>query len=91
MERIYTVNKSYFSGFINSPSIDFRLSSGAEIVVRKEKIARILFHIRDKELLGIPGSDIFYMVNGDVFAGRLTDEVLQVKTATPMLLLEQIL
>lgn len=81
IERIYTVNKSYFSGFINSPTIDFRLSSGAEIVVRKEKIARILFHVRDKELLGIPGSDIFYMVNGDVFAGRLTDEVFQVKTA----------
>lgn len=81
MERIYTVNKSYFSGFINSLTIDFRLSSGAEIVVRKEKIARILFHVRDKELLGIPGSDIFYMVNGDVFAGRLIEEVLQVKTA----------
>lgn len=81
MERIYTVNQSYFSGFINNPTIDFRLSSGAEIVVRKEKIARILFCVREKELLGIPGSDIFYMVNGDVFAGRLTDEVLQVKTA----------
>ena len=81
MERVYTVNKSYFSGFINSSSIDFRPSSGAEIVVRKEKIARILFRVREKELLGIPGSDIFYMVNGDVFAGRLTDEVLQVKTA----------
>jgi len=81
MERIYTVNKSYFSGFINNPTVDFRLSSGAEIAVRKEKIARILFRVRDKELLGIPGSDIFYMVNGDVFAGRLTDEVLQVKTA----------
>ncbi len=81
MERIYTVNKSYFSGFINNPTIDFRLSSGAEIVVRKERIARILFHIRDKELLGIPGSDIFYMVNGDLLAGRFTDEVLQVKTA----------
>jgi len=81
MERIYTVNQSYFSGFISNPTIDFKLSSGAEIVVRKEKIARVLFHIRDKELLGIPGSDIFYMVNGDVFAGRLTDEVLQVKTA----------
>lgn len=81
MERIYTVNQSYFSGFINNPTIDFKLSSGAEIAVRKEKIARILFHIRDKELRGIPGSDIFHMVNGDVFAGRLTNEVLQVKTA----------
>jgi len=81
MERVYTVNKSYFSGFINNSTIDFRLSSGAEIVVRKEKIARILFRVREKELLGIPGSDIFYMVNGDVFAGRLTDEVLRVKTA----------
>ncbi len=80
MERVYTVNKSYFSGFINSSTIDFRLSSGAEIVVRKEKIARILFHVRGKELLGIEGSDIFYMVNGDVFSGRITDEVLQVKT-----------
>ncbi len=81
MERIHTVNKSYFSGFINSPTIDFRRSSGDEIVVRKEKIARILFHVREKELLGIAGSDIFHMVNGDVFSGRLTDEVLQVRTA----------
>ena len=81
MERIYTVNKSYFSGFISNPTIDFRLSSGDDIVVRKEKIARILFRLRDKELLGIPGSDVFYMVNEDVFSGRLIEEVLRVRTA----------
>ena len=46
MERIYTVNQNRFSGFISDPAIEFKLSSGSEITIRKEKIATIIFCVR---------------------------------------------
>ncbi len=79
MERIHTVNKSYFSGFITNPTITFRLSVGGEMQVLKEKIAKILFHVREKELRGIPKNDTFYLANGDALSGKLTDEVLNIR------------
>ena len=80
MERIYTVNQNLFSGFISDPVIEFKLSSGSEITIRKEKIATIIFRVREKELRGIPRNDVLFLTNGDIFTGKVTDKTLQVKT-----------
>jgi len=80
MERIYTVNQNLFSGFMSDPAIEFKLSSGSEVTIRKEKIAKIIFRVREKELRGIPRSDVLFLTNGDIFTGKVTDKTLQVKT-----------
>jgi len=54
IEKIITVNNNRFSGFIDDPVFVFKLQSDAKIEVRREKVLKVVFRVREAERRGIP-------------------------------------
>jgi len=80
MDTIFTVNGNRFSGFIDDPSIDFELPSGAQVTIRREKVKKIIFRMREDELAGIDRNNVIVLANGDLATGVVRNKVLNVKT-----------
>ena len=80
IERIVTVNGNQFSGFIDDPVVVFKLQAGATIQIRREKILKIVFRVREAEKEGIPQSNFIVLKNGDYFSGKLLNENLVIAT-----------
>jgi len=71
IESIVTVNDNRFSGFIDDPVFAFRLQGGSVIEVRREKVLKAIFRLREQEREGIPQRQFVTMKNGDYFSGLL--------------------
>lgn len=80
IESIITVNNNRFSGFIDDPMVVFRLQSGTQIEIRREKILTIIFRLREAERRNIPQNQFVILNNGDYFSGRILNDNLDVAT-----------
>ncbi len=80
IERIVTVNDNRFSGFIDDPVVVFKLQTGATIEIRREKILKVIFRVRETERKGIPQTRFVILKNGDYFSGEILNENLVIAT-----------
>jgi len=74
IETIITVNRNRFSGFIDEPVIKFRLQTGPEIQVRREKVLKAAFQRREAEMKGIAQRQFVRLKTGDFFTGKVLNE-----------------
>ncbi|OCC14242.1 hypothetical protein DBT_2384 [Dissulfuribacter thermophilus] len=89
IESIITVNNNLFSGFIDNAVFVFKLQSGPQINVRKEKVLKAVFRVRKAEREGIPQRQFIVLKNGDYFSGKLLNDKIVVATtyaAVPLVL-----
>lgn len=80
IEAIVTVNDNRFSGFIDDPFIVFKLQTGPQIEIRREKILKVIFRVREAERTNIPQSQFVVLKNGDYFSGKILNENLIIAT-----------
>jgi len=80
IESIVTVNNNRFSGFLDDPVFVFRLQTGPQIEVRREKVLKAVFRLRQDERQGIPQTQFLVLKNGDYFSGRVLNGQLTVGT-----------
>jgi len=80
IERIVTVNNNRFSGFIDDPVVVFKLQTGSQIEIRREKILKIIFRVRGTERKGISQTQFVILKNGDFFSGKILNENLIIST-----------
>ncbi len=80
IEAIVTVNNNRFSGFIDDPVFVFKLQSGTQIEVRREKVLKAIFRVREAERQGIPQRQFVILKNGDYFSGKLLTDKLSIAT-----------
>ena len=80
IEKIITVNNNRFSGFIDDPVFVFKLQSGDQIKVRREKVLKVVFRVREAERKGIPQRQFITLKNGDYFSCNILNEELIVAT-----------
>jgi formylglycine-generating enzyme required for sulfatase activity len=78
---LISVNNNRLAGFLKDSSVTLKLATGAEQKIRREKIARILFRLREDELAGIPQGACIFLKNGDRISGQCTLESLPLRTA----------
>jgi len=65
IESIITVNNNRFSGFIDDPAFTFKLQSGTQIKIRREKVLKAVFRVRKAERKGIPQNQFVVLKNGE--------------------------
>jgi len=80
IESIITVNNNRFSGFLDDPVFVFKLQTGPQIEVRREKVLKAVFRVREAERQGIPQSQFLVLKNGDYFSGRILNDQITVAT-----------
>ena len=80
IEAIITVNNNRFSGFIDDPLFVFKLQSGAKIKVRREKVLKVIFRVREAERRGMPQRQFIVLKNGDYFSGKITNDKIVIGT-----------
>lgn len=80
IEKIITVNNNRFSGFIDDSVFVFKLQSGDQIEVRREKVLKVVFRVREAERSGIPQRQFITLKNGDYFSGNILNEKLIIAT-----------
>lgn len=80
IEAIVTVNNNRFSGFIDDPVFVFKLQSGAQIEIRREKVLKAIFRVREAERQGMPQRQFVILKNGDYFSGKILTDKLTVAT-----------
>jgi hypothetical protein len=80
IEAIVTVNNNRFSGFIDDSAFVFKLQTGPQIQIRREKILKAIFRVREKERKGIPQRQFFILKNGDYFSGKIMNDQLILST-----------
>ena len=80
IEKIITVNNNRFSGFIDDPVFVFKLQSGDQIPVRREKVLKVIFRVREAERRGIPQRQFITLKNGDYFSCNILNEKLIIAT-----------
>jgi hypothetical protein len=80
IESIITVNNNRFSGFIDDPVFVFKLQTGPQIEVRREKVLKAIFRVREAERQGIPQRQFLILKNGDYFSGKILNDELTVST-----------
>lgn len=80
IEAIVTVNNNRFSGFIDDPVFVFKLQTGPQIEVRREKVLKAIFRVREAERQGIPQRQFVVLKNGDYFSGRIVTDKLTIAT-----------
>jgi len=80
IEKIITVNNNRFSGFIDDPVFVFKLQSDDQIEVRREKVLKVVFRVREAERKGIPQRQFITLKNGDYFSCNILNEKLIVAT-----------
>lgn len=82
LASIVTFNHNRFSGFLDSPAFVFKLESGPQLEVRREKVLKAIFQAPEKELAAIPRRQFILLKNGDFFTGKFLLDPFQLKTAT---------
>jgi len=80
IEKIITVNNNRFSGFIDDPVFVFKLQSDDQIEVRREKVLKVVFRVREAERRGIPQRQFITLKNGDYFSCNILNEKLIIAT-----------
>ena len=80
IEAIITVNNNRFSGFIDDPVFVFKLQSGTQVEIRREKVLKAIFRVREAERSGIPQRQFIILKNGDFFSGKVLTEKLTLGT-----------
>ncbi len=80
IESIVTVNNNRFSGFIDNPVFVFQLQTGPRIEIRREKVLKAIFRVREAERRGIPQRQFLVLKNGDYFSGKVINRELTVAT-----------
>lgn len=81
IEKVVLLNGDVFSGFILNKAFTFTLTTGPEVVIRKEKIKTLGIQIRPTEKDTYPEHDVAKLKNGDVFNGQVTNPKITVKTS----------
>jgi len=77
IESIITVNNNRFSGFIDDSVITFKLSTGTQLEIRREKVLKVVFRQRPQETAGMKWLQFMQLKNGDYFYGQiLTKDVI---------------
>jgi formylglycine-generating enzyme required for sulfatase activity len=71
LQSIITINSNRFSGFLNELPFLFQPKTGSRIEVRREKVLKVIFGIRQAELEGIAQGRWIRLRNGDYFSGQL--------------------
>ncbi len=72
LDRIKTVNRNQFSGFLNDP-IEFRPESGEPVQLNKFEIERIVFQQRASEASRVATRRFLMLENGDMLSGQPLD------------------
>ena len=78
--RIIAINGDRFSGFISTPAIRFQDQTGLEFEVRRERVLKAAFRIREQELEELPQGRILLWKNGDIASGTPIGIVSMVST-----------
>ncbi len=81
IENIIVINGDVFSGFVLEKNIRFKLSTGPEIKVRREKIKRLGIRKLPYERKDYPRKDVAILKNGDIFSGLVTTPAVTVQTS----------
>ena len=81
IEHIVVINGDVFSGFVLEKNIRFRLSTGSEIEIRREKIKRLGIRKLPYERKEYPRKDVTVLKNGDVFSGTVKTPMITVQTS----------
>ncbi len=81
IEHIIVINGDVFSGFVLEKTIRFKLPTGSEIEVRREKIKRLGIRMLPYEKKEYPRNDVTVLKNGDVFSGTVKTPRITVQTS----------
>jgi len=81
IEAIITVNNNRFSGFLENPVFSVKLDSGPLVQVRRERVAKIVFHLREDERDGLTQGRYLELKNGDYFSGAILNKMIVVAAA----------
>lgn len=81
IEAIVTVNNNRFSGFLEDPMFSIKLDSGPMVQVRRERIAKAVFHLRAGEREGLKQGRYLELKNGDYFSGTILNKTITVAAA----------
>jgi hypothetical protein len=74
IESIVTVNNNRFSGFIEEPIFDFKLREGPQVEIRREKVLKAVFRLRDAEREDMPQRQFLILKNKDFFSGEILND-----------------
>jgi len=80
IESIFTVNNNRFSGFIEEPVFDFKLREGPQVEIRREKVLKAVFRMRDAEREDIPQRQFLILKNKDFFSGEILNDQFVIAT-----------
>ncbi len=81
IEAIVTVNNNRFSGFLEYPVFSVKLDSGPMVQVRRERVAKAVFHLREGERDGLKQGRYLELKNGDYFSGTILNKMITVAAA----------
>jgi hypothetical protein len=81
IEAIVTVNNNRFSGFLETPEFSVKLDSGPLVQVRRERVAKVVFHLREGEREGLKQGRYLELKNGDYFSGTILNRMIVVAAA----------
>lgn len=81
IDAIVTVNNNRFSGFLDDPIFTLRLDTGPVVQVRREKVSKAVFRLRDSERDGLKQNQYLELSNGDYFSGKILNKMITVEAA----------
>jgi hypothetical protein len=81
IESIVTVNNNRFSGFLDNLVFSVKLDSGPMVQVRRERVAKVVFHLREGERDGLKQGRYLELKNGDYFSGTILNKMIIVAAA----------
>ena len=81
IEAIITVNNNRFSGFLDDTVFSVKLDSGPLVQVRRERVAKVVFHLREGERDGLKEGRFLELKNGDYFSGTILNKMIIVAAA----------
>jgi hypothetical protein len=80
IESIITVNNNRFSGFIEEPVFVFKLAEGPQVEIRREKVLKAVFRVRDSEREDMPQRQFLILKNKDFFSGEILNDQFVIAT-----------
>lgn len=81
IDAVITVNNNRFSGFLDDPILTIKLDSGPMVQVRRERIAKAVFRLREGERDGLKQGRFLELKNGDYFSGSILNKMITVAAA----------
>lgn len=80
IESVISVNNNRFSGFIDNPFVVFKLDNGPQLEIRREKIQKVVFRVRQNETAGMKWRQFMQLKNGDYFHGMIMNKDILIST-----------